>query len=101
MRVLFIFAILVNILLSSESTIDYFIAMINTLQIVVHIPILRILMPGNLSYFFNLLIPFVMFDILDGLEGHPRDPNNLFEFDDDLNLWPFTYSEFFSSACCF
>ena len=72
---MFIIAILINILLVSRSTIDYFVAMINTLQMIVHIPILRILMPGNVSFFMSLLQPIVMFDFLDGLEGSPYDPN--------------------------
>ena len=49
---------------------------------IVHIPILRILMPGNVSFFMSLLQPIVMFDFLDGLEGTPYDPNQIFEFDE-------------------
>jgi hypothetical protein len=72
---MFIIAILINLLLKSSATIEFFVAMINGLQIVVHIPILRILMPGNVSMFLSLLQPIVMFDFLDGLEGTSYDPN--------------------------
>ena len=59
---------------------DYFIEMLNALQIVIHFPMLRILMPANVTLFFKIIIPVVMFDILDGLDDTNIDPNNLMEF---------------------
>ena len=38
--------------------------MINSLQLVLHIPIMRIVLPGNLMTVFAVLIPIVMFDVL-------------------------------------
>ena len=36
-----------------------------TLQMIVHLPMLRTIMPPNATTFFKYLIPAVMFDILD------------------------------------
>ena len=41
--------------------------MINSLQLVLHIPIMRIVLPGNLMTLFSVLIPIVMFDVLEDL----------------------------------
>lgn len=67
LRWIFISSIILNVLLSSKSTIDYYVAMINCLQMIVHIPLLKIVIPANLSYFTSLLLPFVMFDLVEGI----------------------------------
>jgi hypothetical protein len=41
------------------------ISLINALQIIIHLPILRIIVPANVGFTFRLLLPFVMFDIFD------------------------------------
>ena len=52
---------------------------------IVHMPLLRILLPANLSYFLKLLLPFVMFDFLDGLDGTKYDSKQIFKTDEDLS----------------
>lgn len=47
---------------------------------------LRIIMPGNVTLFFKVIIPIVMFDILDGLDDTKYDPNNLMEFEENDEL---------------
>jgi hypothetical protein len=43
-------------------------------------------MPANVSFFLNMLLPLVMFDILDVFEGSKYDPTRIFMFDDDMNV---------------
>jgi len=41
------------------------ITLIRSLQIVIHLPLIRILVPPNVNSVFEVLIPIVMFDLLD------------------------------------
>jgi hypothetical protein len=38
---------------------------IRSLQMIVHLPMLRVIMPANVSMFFQILMPIVIFDIFD------------------------------------
>lgn len=67
-----------NIFMSGSEAMEYFIGLINSLQIVLHLPILWIIMPGNVTIFFKIILPIVMFDVLDGLDDTNFDPKNLF-----------------------
>ena len=68
--------------MSGSESMEYFIGLINALQMVLHLPMLWIIMPGNVTIFFKIILPIVMFDVLDGLDDTKYDPNNVFEFDD-------------------
>jgi hypothetical protein len=65
---------------------DYFVEMLNVLQIVIHFPMLGIILPANVILFFKIIIPIVMFDVLNGLDGTKIDPSNMMEFDDNNDL---------------
>ena len=41
------------------------IALIRSLQIVIHLPLIRILMASNVNMVFSIIIPIVMFDLFD------------------------------------
>ena len=41
------------------------IAMIRSLQMILHLAMYKILLPGNVTMVFSIIIPIVMFDILD------------------------------------
>jgi hypothetical protein len=43
----------------------YILAFIRSLQIIVYWPILRIVLLGNIGLVFGIMIPFIMFDIID------------------------------------
>ena len=43
----------------------YMLMMIRSLQIVLHLPILKVLVPSNVSMVFGLIVEVVMFDVLD------------------------------------
>ena len=43
-------------------------------------------MPANVLFYLNMLLPLVMFDILDAFEGSKYDPTRMFMFDDDMNV---------------
>lgn len=45
-----------------------FLGMINLLQIVFHIPMLRIMLPANLETLMGVLLPIFMFDIVGEFE---------------------------------
>ena len=38
---------------------------IKSLQMIIHLPMLNIIVPGNVANFFKIIIPVVQFDILD------------------------------------
>jgi hypothetical protein len=49
--------------------------LMRTLQLVLHLPILRTVVPPNVTAFYRTIIPVVMFDFLDMLwkwEEHPE-----------------------------
>jgi hypothetical protein len=56
-------AAVISIFLSG--ILSFLLALINGLQLVFHLPIMNIIMPGNVSMFFEIMIPIVMFDILE------------------------------------
>ena len=43
----------------------YLVTMLNSLQIIIHLPMFHVLVPPNVNIFFKYLIPFVKFDILN------------------------------------
>ena len=65
---LFLIALVVNLFLSGAGSVEYLINMINALQMVLHLPMLRILVPSNVAAFFRVVLPIVMFDLLEGFE---------------------------------
>ena len=52
----------------------------------VHLPMLWIIMPGNVTLFFQIILPIVMFDVLDGLDDTKYDISNMFKFSDCSQL---------------
>lgn len=53
--------------------------LIRTLQMILHLPIFRIIIPSNVSQVFSVIIPIAMFDVLD-----PEWTTQLiFEFDEE------------------
>ena len=57
----------------------YMVGMIRCLQMVVHIPLLNIVVPGNITMVFGFIIPIVMFDVL---ENDDYNYGTIFEFAD-------------------
>ena len=43
-------------------------SMINTLQIILHLPIFEIHWPAPIMNFYRIIIPFVMFDIIESID---------------------------------
>ena len=65
-RWMFIAAIIFNAIVSqSESTIKYLMFLIRALQIILHLPIFRFLIPSNFSMFTEIISPIIMFDVLE------------------------------------
>ena len=62
-----------------QGAMSYILSVIRSLQMVLHLPMFSVIMPGNVTMFFQILLPFVMFDIFD--------PSNLLsyfvDFDDE------------------
>ena len=48
----------------------YFIQLIRALQMILHLPIIFVLVPGNIGMFYEILIPIVMFDVLENEKGY-------------------------------
>lgn len=63
MEILLIISLILN--LFDRRAMMYMIALIRSLSVIIHLPLLRILIPSNVSLVFSIIIPIVMFDILD------------------------------------
>jgi hypothetical protein len=48
----------------------YMILMINTLQLVIHLPLFGIIFPANAMIYISNMMPIVMFDVLEGREWY-------------------------------
>ena len=59
---------------------DHYVLMINSLQIIMHIPLFSSALPGNVILFLEKTIPIVMFDIIK--EDWAINPTNHFAFDE-------------------
>jgi hypothetical protein len=43
----------------------YMIINLRTLQMILHLPLVKVIVPGNVSMFFQTMIPIAMFDIFE------------------------------------
>ena len=59
----FVIAIILQIV-SQDGTIHYVTSMLRSLQMMLNLPLTRILLPPNVNMVHEFLIPIVMFDIL-------------------------------------
>ena len=56
--------------------------MLRSLQLILHLPLLKIILPANVISTFNIIIPVAMFDVLDN-DDLSIEPLLIFEFDDE------------------
>ena len=78
----------INLVLSGAMT--YLVGWINALQLIIHLPMMMILIPANVSMFFSLILPIVQFDLIPPewsyelfltFEEEPEDVNFKTRFD--------------------
>ena len=69
MRLLFVIALAMQYFFGFGEM-KYFIQLIRALQMILHLPIIFVLVPGNVSMFYERMIPIVMFDILENQKGY-------------------------------
>ena len=77
MNGMLITTMIMNLLM--QGAMGYMIQWINSLQMIIHLPMLKIIVPANVSEFFSLILPIVMFDIIES--GFSTEL--VFEFDDE------------------
>lgn len=53
-------------------SLEYLIALIRYLQIVLHLPLMKVALPANIIFMNRVLIAFAMFDLFDS--GYTTDP---------------------------
>ena len=56
------FTLLINFLMTGA--LGYLFIWINTLQLIIHLPMISIPVPPNVSAFFSIIIPIVTFDLI-------------------------------------
>ena len=66
---LFLFAVLINVLSREKMSMLYNLLMINSLQIILHLPLLRIVHPSHVIMTMAIVFPIVCFDFLEPLEN--------------------------------
>ena len=54
-----------KIIVHGSGAVKYMIGMLNSLQLIIHLPLLSMIFPSNVSFFFRLILPIVMFDLLE------------------------------------
>ena len=59
----------------------YMFSLFRSLQMIFHFPLMRIILPANLASFYGIMIPLIMFDILENDYGW--DATAVFTFDDE------------------
>ena len=52
----------INLVLSGAAS--YLMGWINSLQLIIHLPMLMTLIPANVASFFSLILPIVQFDLI-------------------------------------
>ena len=57
--------------------------MIRCLQMVLHLPLINIIVPGNVTMVFSSIVPIVLFDVL---ENDDYNYKTLFKFKDQTNV---------------
>ena len=62
MKIIFIVSIAMNVIF--QGGMRYYMLLIRILQLILHLPIFHIMVPGNVSMLFQILIPIVTFDII-------------------------------------
>ena len=81
LRWIFLAAVIFNAIIPmSESTIKYLMFLIRALQIILHLPMFRFLIPSNFSMFTEVISPIIMFDVLDN--NMDLDVTLLMDFDE-------------------
>ena len=69
---------------------EFFVKMINSLQLIIHLPMMAIVVPANVQTFFQAIVPIVCFDILSDFgifemalefDEDQQDHNNIFILD--------------------
>lgn len=83
LNIIFWLMVIFNVLFSGTEAMEHYVLMINSLQIVMHVPLFSIALPGNVILFLEKTIPIVMFDIIK--EDWRINPTNHFEFDEEHN----------------
>ena len=63
MKIMMVVAFLMNMLMTGRS-LYYFIVWINAMQIIMHLPMLRPLLPPNVLSFIGVILPVVNFDLI-------------------------------------
>lgn len=56
--------------------------LVRSLQMVLHLPVMQVIVPGNVSMLTSIIFPIVMFDILENDYGW--DASMIFKFDEGV-----------------
>ena len=62
-KLMLVFTFVLNFVLAGGMI--YILALIRSLQMIIHWPLLRVVFPANIQMIFGIIIPFIMFDIID------------------------------------
>ena len=81
MKNFLIIAFVINQILAGSM--QYMLGMIRCLQMVLHLPLINIVVPGNVTMIFAVIIPIAMFDVLD---NESYNYSTLFKFDQQTNV---------------
>ena len=82
---IFISALVLNYFMN-EQMMKYTMFLIRPLQLVLHLPLFRVVMPSNFSMLNGIIAPIMMFDILENEKGW--DVTYLMKFDEGQNEGP-------------
>ena len=78
MKWLMILAFFMNVMMTGESLI-YFIGWINTMQMIMHLPMLKPILPANVLKIMSQILPITSFDLIES----EYSTDLVFDFDED------------------
>ena len=79
LKYIFIIALMFNVFMN-EKMMKYMMFLIRPLQLILHMPLFRIVLPSNFSMLNNIIAPIMMFDILSNDKGW--DVSLVLEYDE-------------------
>ena len=81
MIILLIFSILLYLIAVGKRSIRWFFIKIRTMQLIIHLPMIKIILAGNIMAMFENLIPLMQFDVLEFILDWEEQTVLSFDFD--------------------
>lgn len=92
MKIMMVLSFLMNVFMTGKAM-KYFVVWINAMQMIMHLPMMRPLLPPNVLSFIGVILPVVTFDLIqpeystDLVFKFDENPDDDFEFSWDSQIF--------------